>query len=294
MIARRLTDDGCDVRIVDPALSGQGGAAGHSCDISAMSQEVVADLGRAEVVVLAVPESVALAALPSVAAAMAPGALLMNTLSVQGEIGLAGGPHADHLELLGINPMFAPSLDPKGRAVAAVVVRDGPRVQAMLDVVAGWGARVVRVSADEHDRLAAATQGLTHATVLVFGLALTQMLGTTHDIAALAAIAPPPHATLLALLARIVGGTPEVYWDVQSGNPHAESAREALAAGVRRLADLINAGQPAFTRGLLELRGLLGAHFEPYRDHCKALFSLAPPVDPPRIPDERPYAPRTA
>jgi prephenate dehydrogenase len=229
------------------------------------------------VVVLAVPESVALAALPSVAQTMPPGALLVNTLSVQGEIGAAGRKHAGHLELLGLNPMFAPSLDPRGRAVAAVVVRDGPRVRTVLEVVASWGARIVRVSAEEHDRLAAATQGLTHAAILAFGLALLQMLGTARGVAALAAIAPPPHTTLLALLARIVDGTPDVYWDVQSGNPHAALAREALFAGVRLLSDLIEEGQPAFTDGLLELRDLLGDRLQPYRDHCAAIFSHTSP-----------------
>lgn len=276
MMTRRLRDQGCDVRIIDPALDGRDGAAGRSGDITAMSPEMVADLARTEIAVLAVPDAVALAVWPAVAEAMAPGALLLNTLSVQGEIARVVAPHAGHLELLGLNPMFAPSLDPKGRAVAAVVVREGPRVRAMLDIVAGWGARVIRVSPEEHDRLAAATQGLTHAAVLVFGLALTEMLGTTHDIAALAAIAPPPHTTLLALLARIVGGNPEVYWDVQSGNPQTASAREALAAGVRRLAQLIEGGQSAFTGSLLELRGLLGPHLESYRDHCEALFSAPP------------------
>jgi prephenate dehydrogenase len=78
-------------------------------------------------------------------------------------------------------------------------------------------------------------------------------------------------------LARVVGGTPEVYWDVQSGNPQAALAREALFTGVRRLADLIEAGQPAFTDGLLELRGLLGDQLQPYRDHCAAIFRHTTP-----------------
>ena len=48
------------------------------------------------------------------------------------------------------------------------------------------------------------------------------------DIADLDRIAPPPHAALLSLLARITSGAPEVYWDVQAANPYAPAARHAL------------------------------------------------------------------
>ncbi|MCX6475640.1 prephenate dehydrogenase dimerization domain-containing protein, partial [Rhodococcus sp. (in: high G+C Gram-positive bacteria)] len=93
------------------------------------------------------------------------------------------------------------------------------------DIVRSWGASVAVMDADRHDRLAAATQVLTHASVLAFGVALAE-LGVSAD--ELLAVAPPPHRTLLALLARVAGGEPEVYWDVQAGNPYAGATRKAL------------------------------------------------------------------
>ena len=126
--------------------------------------------------------------------------------------------------------------------MASVVVRDGQRGRALLDLIEQWGARVVTVTADQHDRLAAAAQALTHAAVIAFGAALTEL---DVDIADLDRIAPPPHTALLSLLARIASGAPEVYWDVQAANPYAPAARRALSRGVSQFSDVVDDDDPA-------------------------------------------------
>ena len=291
MVVELLLGAGASVCVVDPAppvdpapavdaapAVGPAAAAGGTrpgyrhlrSDITAIDGALAAELGRAEIVVLAVPEPVALAAVPSVAAAMGPGALLVDTLSVKGPIAAAVGRAGGRLEALSLNPMFAPSLGIAGRAVAAVVVHDGPRTQGLLDLVRQRGGRVVELSADEHDELAAATQALTHATVLAFGLALAEL---EVDVDDLTAVAPPPHATLLALLARITSGAPETYWDVQAANRHADRARAALAGGLRRLAEIVDGGDvEEFAAALDRLRGALGGEAARYRDLCEHLF----------------------
>ncbi|XGU19707.1 hypothetical protein ACETU7_34505 [Rhodococcus sp. 3Y1] len=71
--------------------------------------------------------------------------------------------------------MFRPSLGPRGRAVIAVPYVGGPQSDRFLDIVRSWGASVAVMDADRHDRLAAATQVLTHASVLAFGVALAEL-----------------------------------------------------------------------------------------------------------------------
>lgn len=110
-------------------------------DITAVGDRLAAELGHADLVVLAVPEQVALAAVPGVTAALRPDALLVDTLSVKQRFADAVRHHAPHVQAVGLNPMFAPSLGFAGRPVAAVVVGDGPRVGELLDLVAGWGPR---------------------------------------------------------------------------------------------------------------------------------------------------------
>jgi prephenate dehydrogenase len=84
--------------------------------------------------------------------------------------------------------------------------------------------------------------------------------------------------TLLALLARITGGEPETYWDVQAANPYAARAREALAGAVRRLADIVESGdEAAFGALLAQLGGRLGDDAGHYRALGADLFGLVRP-----------------
>jgi 4-amino-4-deoxyprephenate dehydrogenase len=267
---------GAEVCVVDSKQPREG-ARFEPGDITDLDKRLADRIGTADLVLLAVPEQVALAAVRGIAAAMRQGALLVDTLSVKERIVKKVRADAVGVESVSLNPMFAPSLGIAGRPVAAIVVRDGPRTQELLRVIGSWGGRVIRVSADEHDRLAGATQALTHAAVLAFGFALDDL----HvDVAELRAIAPPPHAALLALLARIVSGTPQTYWDVQSANPHSKLAREALAGGLRRLGDLVGSGDPAaFATAVGRLRHWLSQDLEHYQRMCAHTFNAMTHVD---------------
>jgi prephenate dehydrogenase len=273
-----LLGAGADVLVVDVAAppAEVGAACAYTRgDVCAMDASIVAEVRRADVVVLAVPEHVALAAVPALARELRPGALLVDTLSVKTGIVSALAAHAVHLEAVSLNPMFAPALGFDGRAVAAVVVGEGPRTRALLDAVGRRGGRVVELGADEHDRVAAVTQALTHAAVLAFGLALDELGVAVED---LGAVATPPHLTLLALLARIASGEPETYREVQAGNPHARRARAALAAGLATLGDVADHGTSGEFAAVLERAGeSLGADRAGYARACEELFVVARP-----------------
>lgn len=272
LFARRLSRSGVDVCIADRSAP----AAGHDAsrvllgDITDPSPELQAAVTAADLVLLAVPEPVALAAIDPLAGALQPGALLADTASVKARVAAAMCATTTRIEAVSINPMFAPSLGFAGHPVAAVVIRDGARCSALLDLMQAWGARIVAVTADQHDRLAAAGQALTHAAVLAFGMALADL---QVDVAELARIAPPPHAALLSLLARIVSGPPEVYWDVQAANPYASPARAALVRGASRFAQLLDHGdEAAFGAMLNGLGGVLGPSLGSYRQTCARIF----------------------
>jgi prephenate dehydrogenase len=275
-MADLLLSAGADVVVVDVAAPPAGVAPPWAYvpgDVCVMDAAVVAELRRADIVVLAVPEGAALAAVPALARELRPGALLVDTLSVKTGIVAALAALAAHLEAVSLNPMFAPALGFDGRAVAAVVVHDGPRARALLDAVARRGARVAEVGADEHDRLAAVTQALTHAAVLAFGLALDEMGVAVEDLRALAT---PPHLALLALLARVASGEPDTYWEVQASNPHARHARTALSAGLAALAGAADHGTGGDFAALLErAHDRLGPDRDAYTRLCEELFAVA-------------------
>ncbi len=273
MFVELLLGAGSEVSVVDRTadpLPGERGVRFLHGDVTAVDPRLARELGRADLVMLAVPEPVALAGARQVADAMREGALLVDTLSVKNRIVEEVRDGRDDIEMLSLNPMFAPSLGIRGRPVAAVEVRGGPRAKELVRLIERSGGRVVRVGADEHDQLTSGAQALTHAAVLAFGSALAEL---DLDIGQLTAIAPPPHAMLLALLARIASGTPEVYWDVQAANPRAAAARQALAGGVRRVGELVDgADENAFAAELDRIRAFLGADLDRYRDLCARAF----------------------
>ena len=267
LFAERLQESGNDVVIVDRAVPGPTHRVTRFVrgDISDPGAEVADVVRTADAVLLSVPEPVALVAIDRLTGALRPDALIADTLSVKTTVvpALRAAVMVSG-EALSLNPMFAPSLGFAGHPVASVVVRNGWRGRALRGLIEQWGARVVTVTADQHDRLAAAAQALTHAAVIGFGAALAEL---DVDIADLDRMGPPPHTALLSLLARISSGAPEVYWDVQAANPYAPAARRALARGVSRLTSVVEDGDRAAFGDLLDrLCGVLGPLRGVYRE----------------------------
>ena len=269
LFAEQLQEAGNDVVIVDRTVPGPTHRVTRFVrgDISDPGAEVADVVRTADAVLLSVPEPVALVAIGRLVGTLRPDALIADTLSVKSTVVPAlhaAAMIAGEAEALSLNPMFAPALGFAGHPVASVVVRDGQRGRALCDLIEQWGARVVTVTADQHDRVSAASQALTHAAVIAFGAALAEL---DVDIADLDRMGPPPHTALLSLLARIASGTPEVYWDVQAANPHAPAARRALARGVSQLTSVVEDGDRAAFGDLLDrLCGVLGPLQGAYRE----------------------------
>jgi len=281
LFARHLGAAGISVQVVDRVTGPDGGGPVLVADARHLRGPAIDAVRAADAVVLALPEDVCLQALPALVPALRPGALLVDTLSVKGPcVQALEALDVDGLQVVGVNPMFAPALGFDGRPVLAVVTRPGALVELLLDLLRQAGARVVPCTAAQHDELAAVTQALTHAAVLGVGAALLDLGVTVPQVTA---VAPPPHLVLIGLLARIVSGAPEVYWDVQAANPAAARAREALARGLHRVADLVAAGDPdRFAALLQEVRAAFGEELPAHAAACAA--SLAA-VRAPSAPD---------
>jgi prephenate dehydrogenase len=237
------------------------------------SPQLIAEMARADAVIVALPADIGPAALAAAAPHMRRGALLAETTSVKTPIAevMASAADRHRLEALGVNPMFAPDLGFRGRPVLIVEVRGGERCRRLQMLIRDRGARLVPVTVSDHDRLTASLQVATHASILAFGRAL-QILNA--DISALVAAAPPPHRVLLALLARIVTGAPEVYCDIQVAHPHACDVRLALRNACAQLDEAATATpDDRFGAVLTELAHWLGPYRERLAGECANLFS---------------------
>lgn len=273
LFAELLSSEG-EVTLVD--LHGgtpKPGMSSMVADVCRPSPQLITALVGADIVVIALPERVGAAAVEAVAQHMPRGALLTETLSVKSAIAreLASAAERYDLEALGVNPMFAPDLGFHGQSAILTKVRSGERCRHLEMLIGSLGGRLLSLSVQEHDRLTASLQVATHASILAFGRAL-QILDA--DIGVVAAVAPPPHRTLLALLARIVTGTREVYRDIQFAHPHAGEARQALLDALMHLEDVAMA-KPAdrFDDMLDTIAGWLGSYRERLTYDCANLFA---------------------
>ncbi|GIF09363.1 prephenate dehydrogenase dimerization domain-containing protein [Actinoplanes siamensis] len=266
MMKRLLQAAGATVQVAD--------VAPDAClpgDVTTPSAALLAALTHADCVVVALHERIAVPAITALSPHLAPDAVLVETASVKQHLAAAVRTHVRG-SALGINPLFAPDLSPSGRNLAAVVHRPGEGVGTVLDLLRATGTRVIVTDADEHDRAMAAVQVATHASLLAFGRAVSR-LGV--DAGRLGALATPPYATLMALLARIIGGEPAVYQEIQTLNGYGRAARAELADALRVLAADVEAGDDtAFGTGLKDIDAFLGEEAALAREHCARLFAV--------------------
>jgi prephenate dehydrogenase len=244
-----------------------------ACDALEMSSQARETVAEADLVLLTLPEAACLRALPGLFPLLRSDALLVDTMSIKSEVVRAIQEAAPKFEALSINPMFAPDLGFMGQRAVAIEISAGAHAACFLAWLEQEGCRVVHVpSAEEHDRAMAAMQAMTHACIIAAGVAL-QRLGT--PISTILDLAPPPHRTLLCLLARILSAAPEVYWDIQSGNPFAATARDALADGIATLAATVRSpDDTAFDELLAGLSAYLAPHVPYLGERCAELFAV--------------------
>ena len=241
-----------------------------SADLTIPDTRVVAAIQQAACIIICLSESAALAALAGIMKSISRGALLVDTLSVKAnylqQVRLAG----KEIECLSINPMFAPSLDFETQNVAVIEVASGPLAEEFVCLLRSWGAQVTRVTLEEHDATTALIQVATHATLIAFGSVLSKL---GYDIQSALRISTPPHRIVLSLLARIILANPEVYWEIQHGNPLAGKIREALAQSIDELNNVSAAANPeAFSRLLEEVRTTIEPEIARLAENCAVVL----------------------
>lgn len=228
MLRRELAARLSDVVSIDP----RGGV--ETADITRPGPRERKRLEGADTVILAVPEPVAIEALASLTPLLRPDALLVETLSVKSRFADALAKLQPRFEVVGINPMFGPSLQMGGRAVAVVPYSAGERARRFTDLLAERGAHLAELSPSAHDQATVALQALPHLVTLAY----TQVVARLGiDLDELVDLAPPPASALLALAARIASGNPHVYSEIQEANPYAAAGRTSLADELTRLSE---------------------------------------------------------
>lgn len=250
-------------------------------DAKALDERAKAALATADLVLVCLPEPAALAALPAILQASSSQALIVDTLSVKQRVASLAAELQPRQEYLSINPLFSPKVGFAHQNVAVVEVNRGEKSAAFQSLLESWGARCTVVDARQHDRSLALAQAATHMAIIALGLTMHEW---NYDVHQALSLGTPPHRICLALAARIADAAPEVYWDIQAGNPYAADARRSLAENLRRVSQLIDhEDEAAFEQEMSKLGALTAPLRQPLlaaADSLAAASRLAPPSSP--------------
>lgn len=147
-------------------------------------------------------------------------------------------------EVVGLHPMTAPPKAPtlKGRVLAICEARlDAwrPWLAQLLDALQ---AECVRVSPEHHDRAMALVQAMVHATHLAQAGVLRGYASTLGPPSALLPLRTASFELDVAMTARILSLNPQIYEDIQFGNPYVAEMLDRLLDELRSLRALVGQG----------------------------------------------------
>ena len=168
-------------------------------------------------------------------------------------------------EVVGLHPMTAPPKAPTLKGKVLVIC------EARVDVWRDWlqtlfdalQAECVRVAPEYHDRAMALIQAMVHATHLAEAGVLRSHAQHLGPPSALLPLRSASFELDVAVITRILSLNPQIYEDIQFGNPYALEMLDSLVGELSALRDLIARGDDEARAGF-RARFLLDnrAHFD--------------------------------
>ncbi len=194
---------------------------------------------EAELVLVAVPISKTPDVIKSIAGQVQRGTLLADVSSVKSDVVEAMQTIEAKVELVSLHPLFGPgATSVKGKDFVAIPVKPGKRYAALKHRLLELGARVTEMGAEDHDRLMAIIQCMTHFVLLTYLNALKSM----KELKRAEKFRTPMFATLLDLAKTVFAGNLELYGELQVHNKYARVVRSSLLEACRSLDVAFSAG----------------------------------------------------
>ena len=191
-------------------------------------QVAIEDAARAEVIILCVPISQMQSTLRDIAPKARPGTLVLDACSVKVlPCRLMESMLPADVEVIGTHPLFGPQSAGngiRGQQIVVCPVRS-KRTEKVCAFLKEMGLEVVLLTAEEHDKLMASTQVITH------------FVGR-----ALAKISPkdPPtrlksHEKMMAAVEMVQHDSDQLFFDIETLNPFALHERRRLLKELERI-----------------------------------------------------------
>jgi len=188
-------------------------------------------LPSAELIVCSVPPAV-IAKLYDEFAANPPAGMVVDIASIKTPvIGPIRTLRGAGVRVASIHPMFGPSAVLLRDADVVICDTGDAEATAIVErLFQPTTARLVHLPLADHDRIMADLLSLAHATAIAFALSVPQ---TEHPVRS------TTFQALEALAAAVVRESPEVYYEIQAGNPHSMEALERLRLAIDRIVTTI-------------------------------------------------------
>jgi chorismate mutase/prephenate dehydrogenase len=143
-----------------------------------------------------------------------------------------------------IHPMFGPSIDLLRDADVVICdTGDAEAAAAVERLFSPTTANLVRIPLEQHDRIMADLLSLAHGAAIAFALALPEaehvVRSTTFRV-------------LESLAGTVVRESPDVYYEIQSMNPHSKAVIGRLRAALERFVEAVDSRDATAFRVLMD------------------------------------------
>ncbi len=158
---------------------------------------------------------------------------------------------ASNASVIGLHPMFGPTVSSlRGQTIIVCPARTADTwTKTLRQIFENEGAACTVTTPEEHDRMVAVVQGLTHYVTLCMADTVRRL---GMDIRATQAFTSPVYQIELSLMGRLLSQDPALYADILQQNPFVPDVLAGCRASATELAEVVNSKDPELFRKFFE------------------------------------------
>ena len=220
--------------------------------------------GESDLVMVSVPIRSTVGVIGEIAPLLTGDQLLCDLTSLKGEPVKAM--LSSRAQVLGTHPLFGPTVSSlRNQTIILTPARCGTALSLRLPgIFRDEGANLVVMAPEDHDRLMAVIQGLTHFGNLCMADAIRR---TGTDLAAALKATSPVYRIQMGLIGRLLSQDPTLYGDMLQLNPFVPEVLSAFECAAADLRWRVEGGDPP---SFAEFFGRIAEMYRPYRDTAAA------------------------
>ncbi len=221
--------------------------AGYEVLISGRSTLLTnADLaGQCDIVILSVPIHDTVRVIEEISPVLTKDQLLCDFTSLKTEP--VNAMLKSKASVIGLHPLFGPTVQSLRRQTIIVCPAraDEKMVASLLSIFRSEGAQCTLATPQDHDRMMAVVQGLTHFVTLCMADSVRR-LGI--DIETTRAFTSPVYQIELALVGRLLSQDPLLYADILQQNPFVPEVLSICTTSAQDLCRIVESREPQLFR----------------------------------------------